>query len=143
MIKIKRFHPDAIVPERKTPGAVAWDLHLCLPGPRYIDPGETMKISCGWGFEIPVGFCGLVLPRTSWAHRGINTFHPPIDSDYRGEVHIIVNNASREMVLLNPGDRCAQLLITVALVQPLEEVEELSPTVRGTGAFGSTGGAPR
>jgi dUTP pyrophosphatase len=103
-----------------------------------IEPHQTVRLPTGLAFEIPPNWCGLILPRSSWTDL-FDTKSPPIDSDYRGEVHIILHNTSSSEQLIIHHARCAQLIIVPALTPPLYECQELSKTGRGDGAFGSTG----
>lgn len=128
----------AKVPERKTAGAAAHD--LCVRGRHRLKPHTTTRVPLGAGFEIPDGYAGLLLLRSSVAAEG-RVFMPSlglIDPDFRGEISIVLTTHDEE-VWLGDGDRIAQLLIMPAPFSRLLAVEELSPTKRGAGGFGSTG----
>lgn len=141
---VKRLHPNAIMPERKTSGAAAYDIHACIERPIYMHRDVTYKIPTGIAIEMPQGLMGLIFVRSGAALKGVSVEHPPIDSDYRGELHILArwhgNDGKTANFVVHPGDRIAQLLFIVALHPPLIDVEHgvLKPTARGDGAFGST-----
>ena len=104
-----------------------------------IGPGERAAVGTGLRLEIPPGHVGLVWPRSGLAVRhGIDTLAGVIDSDYRGEVRVVLVNHGREAFAIAPGDRIAQLLVqrveTVSFVR-----QDLDDTARGQGGFGSTG----
>lgn len=101
-----------------------------------IKPGEILKISLGYGIEIPDGFAGYIFPRSSMALKGLVCELPPIDSGYRGEIHAIISNVSNSEYLLKKDTRIGQLIITPVIIADF--VLNLG-TTRGTGAFGSTG----
>ena len=135
----KRLRPSAVVPERKTKGAAAFDMCADVQGVLCLRPGDVFKIPTGIAMEMPSGLMGLIRPRSSWAVRGFDTIRPPIDSDYRGEIHIIGVNLGREELLIRAGDRIAQLCLSVVLTPLSMEVDKLTETKRGEGGFGSTG----
>lgn len=141
-IFIKKLHPNAIIPERKTAGAAAFDVHACIDAPVFMHQGMTYKIPTGIAIEMPQGLMGLIFARSGAALKGVSIEHPPIDSDYRGELHILArwhgNDGQTANFMVKPGDRIAQLLFVVALHPPFIEVDELKPSARGAGAFGST-----
>ena len=105
-------------------------------------PGERALIPTGLAVEIPAGWEGQVRPRSGLAVRhGLALLNSPgtIDSDYRGEVKVLVINHGQEPVTLGRGQRIAQLVISPSPRVTLVEVESLEPTARGSGGFGSTG----
>ena len=138
-MKIKRLSPLAIVPQYKTPGSAGMDLVSIEL--REILPGSTKGISIGWAFEIPNGFEGQVRTRSSYALQGLVVANSPgtIDSDYRGEVKVILRNCTQDSIRVRLGDRIAQLVITALHRATPEECDTLSVTGRGCGGFGSTG----
>lgn len=142
-VKIALVHPDAKMPTRGSEDAAGFDLYARIERKRFVEPGETVKVPTGLCMEIPRGWMGLILPRSGWAVEGVDTRHPPIDADYRGEVHILLSNSGWDKVI-HPGERCAQIVFVphLAFVRKVE-LAELSETRRGTGGFGSTGGAPQ
>lgn len=144
-MKIKRIgEHDLPLPSRATAFSAGFDLRarlgvgeMCV-----LDAGERRLIHTGFAAQIPAGWCGLVCPRSGMALRGITVLNAPgvIDSDYRGEIGVIlVNHGSFPRGILH-GDRIAQLvLVPGATVAVLEEVSELDDTARSAGGFGSTG----
>lgn len=99
-------------------------------------PHTTKRIPLGLGLELPDGYMACVYPRSGLSVRGIVCELPPIDSDYRGEVHAIVSNLGDEPFEIDSGDRIGQLVVTPVVIADF--VEELGAE-RGSGAFGSTG----
>lgn len=140
-IRIKRTHPDAIIPGRKLPGDSGLDLHALLPdGGAFIRPGERRKVRTGLAIELPLGYEGQVRPRSGLADKfGTQACLGTIDNGYRGEVLVNLFNLSFEGCKIAHGDRIAQLVVaSVAYPEPVE-VAELSGTERGVAGFGSTG----
>lgn len=138
---VKRLDPDAPVPERAHPGDAGLDLRSAIDVE--VKPGERALVATGIAIAIPEGHAGLVLPRSGLASRhGLTMANAPglIDAGYRGEVICAVVNLDRDSaVMIRRGDRIAQLvLITIPDVEPAV-VDELPPTSRGDGGFGSTG----
>ncbi|URA09282.1 dUTP diphosphatase [Thermospira aquatica] len=140
-IKIQKLHPKAILPQYKTEYAAGADLSACLDTPLSITPGEIVAIPTGIAIEIPPGYEGQVRPRSSLGKLGLSIPNAPgtIDSDYRGEVKVLLVNLSREPHTIYPGDRIAQLVIAPVVRGEFYWTSDLSPTSRGTGGFGSTG----
>jgi dUTP pyrophosphatase len=120
------------------------DLRAFLDHEITIRPLAREKITTGLSFEIPPGYEGQVRPRSGLALKsGLTVLNSPgtVDSDYRGEVQVILVNFGDEDVKIRDGDRVAQLVISPVCRARLEETCELSFTERGSGAFGSTGQA--
>lgn len=141
-IRVKKLSPDAILPTYGTAGAAAADLYACLETPVIIEAGQTVFIPTGLSVEIPVGCAGLIYARSGMASkRGLAPANKVgvIDSDYRGEVKVVLLNHSGTQQTVQPGERIAQMIITPVLTPAYEEVAELTDTDRGTGGFGSTG----
>lgn len=137
----QRLDSRAILPTRAHPGDAGLDLHALESAE--LEPGERASIGTGIAVAIPVGFAGLVLPRSGLAARhGISLVNAPglIDAGYRGEIRVLLlNTDATRACQLRAGDRIAQLVISpVALPQPAE-VAELSSSARGLGGFGSSG----
>jgi len=128
------------LPKYQTKGSVGFDLmstELML-----VFPKSRTLIPTGIYIAIPEGFEGQVRPRSGLAIReGLTILNTPgtIDSDYRGEIKVIVYNTGEDTITINPGDRIAQLVISPIQKVELEEVQELDETERGEGGFGSTG----
>ena len=141
-IRVKKLNENAILPTYGSAGAAGADLYACLDEAVTILPGETAWIPTGIALEVPVGCAGLVYARSSLgAKRGLAPANKVgvIDSDYRGEIRVVLLNHSKETQTVQPGERVAQFLITPVLTPEYEEVDELSDTQRGIGGFGSTG----
>lgn len=136
-------HGDAgWFPQYMTEGAAGADLRAAIEGPATIKPLQRATIPTGLAISIPLGFEGQVRPRSGLAARnGVTMLNSPgtIDSDYRGEVKVILINLGGEDFVLNRGDRIAQLVISPAARAQFEGVEELEETERGPGGFGHTG----
>ena len=141
-IRVKKLAPNAILPTYGSAGAAAADLYACLEESVTIAPGETVFIPTGLSVEIPAGCAGLIYARSSMgAKRGLAPANKVgvIDSDYRGEIKVVLLNHSGAEQTVAPGERIAQMIITPVLTPAYEEVDELTDTDRGTGGFGSTG----
>lgn len=146
-VRFKKLHEDAQLPKRQSEGAAGFDLHAYLPeGKIGIPPNERKLVPCGFAMQLDPGYEGQVRPRSGLAIKeGISVVNSPgtIDSDYRGEVKVGLINTGSKTYILEPGTRIAQLVIAavprVAVIE-LEEQDELDPTARGAGGFGSTGG---
>lgn len=141
-IHVKKLSPGAILPTYGSAEAAGADLYACLEEPVTIQPGETAWIPTGIALEVPKGCAGLVYARSSMgAKRGLAPANKVgvVDSDYRGEIRVVLLNHSQVPQTVEPGERVAQFLITPVLTPAYEEVEELTDTDRGTGGFGSTG----
>ncbi|RLJ69887.1 deoxyuridine 5'-triphosphate nucleotidohydrolase [Hydrogenivirga caldilitoris] len=143
-IKVKRLpHAEGIeLPSYATQHSAGLDLRAALEEPVTLKPMERALIPTGFIFEIPEGYEGQVRPRSGLAvKKGITVLNSPgtIDSDYRGEVKVILINLGQEDVVIGRGERIAQLVIAPVSRVELVEVEELSATARGDGGFGSTG----
>jgi len=141
-IRVKKLSPNAMLPTYGSLEAAGADLYACLEEEITIAPGETAWIGTGLSLEVPKGCAGLVYARSSLgAKRGLAPANKVgvIDSDYRGEVRVVLFNHSAKTQTVAPGERIAQLLITPVVTPPYVEAEELSSTDRGAGGFGSTG----
>ena len=128
------------LPAYQTKGAVGFDLSSDEEKKLY--PNETKLVFTGLYIAIPEGYEGQIRPRSGWAlTQGLTVLNTPgtIDSDYRGEIKIILHNAGFNEINIAPGDRIAQLIISPIQRVELEEVEELDSTERGEDGFGSTG----
>mgnify|MGYP002518902696 CR=1 FL=1 len=141
-IRVKKLKENAILPTYGSAGAAGADLYACLDEAVTILPGETVWIPTGIALEVPAGCAGLVYARSSL---GVKHGLAPankvgvIDSDYRGEIRVVLLNHGKEPQTILSGERVAQFIITPVLTPAYEEVPELSDTSRGTGGFGSTG----
>ena len=140
-MNVRGSFADGYEPTYATSGSAGADLRACVEQPVTIAPGERSAISTGVRLEIPDGYEGQVRPRSGLAARhGITLLNAPgtIDSDYRGEVRVVVVNLSDESYLIHPGDRIAQLVIA-PVVQATFTAADLTESERGEGGFGSTG----
>ena len=118
------------------------DLAACLGSPLTVGAGQTVFVPTGLAMEIPAGYVGLIYARSGLAcKRGLAPANKVgvIDSDYRGEIIVALHNHSDREVVLETGERVAQMVITPYVFAEYEEREELGDTARGTGGFGSTG----
>lgn len=141
-VRVKKLHPNAILPTYGSKYAAGADLYACLDAPVTIAPGETYWVSTGIALEVPHGCAGLVFARSSMgAKRGLAPANKVgvVDSDYRGEVRVVLFNHSPEPQTIAPGERVAQFVITPVVTPAYVEAEELEQTDRGAGGFGSTG----
>ena len=141
-IRIKRLREGAQMPTYGTAFSAGADLYACLEQAVAIAPGETVKIPTGIALELPVGTAGLVFARSSLGtKRGLAPANKVgvIDSDYRGELMVMLHNHGKEAQQIAHGERVAQLLVVPVFTPGFVEAEELSDTLRGEGGFGSTG----
>lgn len=133
---------DLPLPSYETCGAAGADLRSAEDGSVVIEPGQRLALSTGLVLEIPEGFEGQVRPRSGLAlRRGLTVVNAPgtIDSDYRGELKVLMVNLGADPVIVKRGDRIAQLVIAPVARAAFVETDELSDTARGDGGFGSTG----
>ena len=137
-IKIKRMHPDAIMPNYAHPGDVGLDLFSledCL-----LKPGERKIFLVGFALEFPEGYAAIVKDKSSLPkNAGIHTMGGVFDAGYRGEYNVNLINLGEESYKIEKGNKIAQLVIFPVVIATLEEASELSETSRGDGRFGSTG----
>jgi dUTP pyrophosphatase len=143
-IYIKRLRKDHTVPmpQYMTEGASGMDLFASLEKEITLEPGERKLIPTGIAVAIPEGFEGQVRPRSGLAiQKGIGIVNGPgtIDSDYRGEIGVLLINFGKEAFTLRHGERIAQMVISQAFRTTLEEVDDLPATQRQGGGFGHTG----
>ena len=141
-IRVKKLSPKAILPTYGSAEAAGADLYACLDEALVIEAGETVFIPTGIALEVPKGCAGLVYARSGLAcKRGLAPANKVgvIDSDYRGELRVVLYNHSGETQSIEPGERVAQLLIVPVFTPGFQETEKLSETDRGAGGFGSTG----
>ena len=130
------------LPRYATASAAGMDLMAAITKPLVLSPGERRLVPTGFAFEIPDGFEGQVRPRSGRALReGITLVNSPgtIDSDYRGEISVIVINLGQDDVTIKRGDRIAQMVISPVAQFDCMELDRLSSTDRGDGGFGHTG----
>jgi len=130
------------LPEHASPGSAGLDLRAAIDDELNVEPGERVQIPTGLILELPSGWEGQVRPRSGLALRhGVTLLNTPgtIDSDYRGEVQVILVNLGQEDFRVTRGDRIAQLVVAPVSQVSVVEAESLGSTPRGDGGFGSTG----
>jgi dUTP pyrophosphatase len=143
-IRIRRLpHSDGLpLPSYATDGAAGADLGAAVESELVLDPGARAAVPTGLVLEIPAGYEGQVRPRSGLAIKaGLTIVNAPgtIDSDYRGELKVLMVNLGRESITIARGDRIAQLLIAPVTRAFFVETEGLSSSELGEGGFGSTG----
>ena len=134
--------PGAVLPSYESEGAAGADVRAFLGEPLCIKSGDYAAVPTGLCFEIPEGYEIQVRPRSGLAaKKGVTVLNAPgtIDSDYRGEVKVILINHGKEDFTVSNGDRIAQLIVSPVLRAEFATAQELSSTRRGAGGFGSTG----
>ena len=144
MVKVlfKRLNQKAKLPSYKTSGSSGMDLMACVDEPITIKPNESMLIPTGISIAIPKDTEVQIRPRSGLAAKSsISVLNTPgtIDSDYRGELKIILFNHGKDEFTVNDEDRVAQMVLMPILKVEIEETNELPETIRGSGGFGSTG----
>ena len=138
-VKFKMLSATTLIPERASSGAAGYDIYADQSGV-INDSGSTLLISTGWAMEMPVGYYAEIRPRSGLAVKhGIDTLAGVIDSDYRGEVKVLLINHSNKHFKIKSGDRIAQLVFRKHETPNVMIVSELGDSVRGSGGFGSTG----
>lgn len=140
-IKLIKKNPKAIIPQHQTQFSAGLDLHACLDEIVVLQSGERKLIKCGIAISIPKGYEGQVRPRSGNALKyGVTVLNSPgtIDSDYTGEIGVILINTDLSPFYVEHGDRIAQLVIAKHETVEFEEVKTLEETNRGDGGFGST-----
>ena len=141
-IRVKFLRSGAQLPTYGSAEAAGADLYACLDESLTILPGQTMPVPTGLALEVPKGCAGLIYARSSM---GVKRDLAPankvgvIDSDYRGEILVMLHNHGNKVQTVQPGERVAQLLITPVFTPGFIQAEELTDTTRGAGGFGSTG----
>lgn len=141
-IRIKKLHPNAVLPTYGSVEAAGADLYACLDEPLTVAPGQTAWIPTGFAMEVPKGCAGLVYARSGMAcKKGLAPANKVgvIDSDYRGMVTVVLHNHGSAPQTISHGERIAQLVITPVITPEYMEADDLSDTDRGQGGFGSTG----
>ena len=140
-VKIINQSPNAL-PEYATEGSAGMDLRANLAAPLVLRPMERQLVPTGLFIELPQGYEAQVRPRSGLAIKhGITCLNSPgtIDSDYRGELKVILVNLSQEEQTLHPGDRIAQMVVSPVVQIGWEAVEAIGETARNAGGFGHTG----
>jgi dUTP pyrophosphatase len=142
-LRIKRVGPVSVpLPRYQTNGSAGLDLCAALERPVVLAPGARHLVPTGLCLELPEGFEAQVRPRSGLALKaGVTVLNAPgtIDSDYRGEVGVVLINHGAEAFEIQPLQRIAQLVVAAVVRAELEVVEALSATERAAGGYGSTG----
>ncbi len=141
-IRYQLLTATAVPPQKMTELSAGWDLSADLTEPLLLEPGARLAVPTGLAVEIPAGFEAQIRPRSGLAlNLGLGILNSPgtIDSDYRGEVRVIMYNVSSEAVLIQPGMRIAQMVVIPVTTCHFEEAESLTGSDRSEGGFGHTG----
>ncbi len=141
-VPLRRLSPGLPLPGYVTAGAAGMDLPAAVSEPVTIAPGEYARVPCGIAIALPVGFEAQVRPRSGLAAKhGVTVLNTPgtIDSDYRGEVQVVLINHGAQPFVVERGMRIAQLVVAPVTTVGWDEVEELPLTQRDAGGFGHTG----
>ena len=141
-VLIKKLHPSVQLPSYKTSGASGMDLMAFIEKSIILEPGKSSLVPTGISVAFPKEYEIQIRPRSGLAAKNnISVLNTPgtIDSDYRGEIKIILFNHGNEKFLVNNGDRIAQMVLMPVLKFEFEETKDLPDTIRGSGGFGSTG----
>ncbi len=137
-LKIKRLHPDAILPRYAHEGDAGLDLYTLEK--IEIKPGERKSIPVGFAMELDFGYVALIWDKSGLSHTyGLKTLGGVVDAGYRGEVKVGVINLSDTPIIFEKGHKLAQMLIQKIESPEITEVQELNDSARGAGSFGSTG----
>ena len=141
-VLVKRLNSKVNLPEYKTSGSSGMDLMAFIDSPIKIAPNTLELVPTGFSIAIPEDLEIQIRPRSGLAAKssiGILNTPGTIDSDYRGELKIILFNHGNKDFIINNNDRVAQMVLTPVIKMELEEVDRLPKTIRGSGGFGSTG----
>ncbi|MFQ5797981.1 MAG: dUTP diphosphatase [Bacteroidota bacterium] len=140
--RVDRRLDDIPFPQYITEGSAGMDLCAAVDGDQVVKPGEVLVVPTGFGVELPYGYEAQVRPRSGLsAKHGVGILNTPgtIDSDYRGEIKVILTNFGKQDFVVHRGDRIAQLVINRYVRIQWEEVDRLTGSTRGSGGFGHTG----
>lgn len=141
-IRVKKLKENAILPTYGTQQAAGADLYACIDQAVTIQPGTSAFIPTGIALEVPAGCAGLIYARSGMAcKQGLAPANKVgvVDSDYRGEITVVLHNHSQVAQTIENGQRVAQFLITPVYTPSYVEAEDLTDTCRSSGGFGSTG----
>jgi len=148
VIAVKRVRPDCAdipLPDYMTDGSVGMDLYAAVSEPVTLRPFARALVPTGIALQLPAGFEAQVRPRSGLAWReGVTLLNAPgtIDTDYRGEVQVVLINLGETDHTVHRGDRIAQMVVAPVTRANLREVESLEESIRGAGGFGHTGSGP-
>lgn len=140
--RIDSSSDDIPIPQYSTDGASGMDVCAAVKNTMIVKRGETVLVPTGFRIEVPANYEAQLRPRSGLAiQHGITLLNSPgtIDSDYRGEVKIVLSNFGKKDFVIKRGDRIAQMVIAPVVHAILEEVPEIENTARGSGGFGHTG----
>jgi len=140
ILKIKKLAKEAFIPSYQTEESAGFDLHSL--DEVILKPFERKLISTGLAFEIEYGYEVQIRPRSGLAYKyGITVLNSPgtIDSDYRGEIKVLLINLGDKEFEIKKGDRIAQAVVAPVIQANIKEAKELNKTKRASGGFGSTG----
>ena len=142
-LRVKRLRPTARLPKRATPHSSGLDVYADLgaeDASLEVGPTPTL-VPTGIALEVPPGYEVQVRPRSGLARQGVDVAFGTVDADYRGElqVNLALRGSAEGRFVIRQGDRIAQIVVAPVLLADVEEVEELTPSERGTGGFGSSG----
>ena len=141
-VLIKKLNPTVELPAYKTDGASGMDLMALVKEPINLKPNSSCLVPTGLAVAFSSDFEIQIRPRSGLAAKNsISVLNTPgtIDSDYRGEIKVILFNHGKSDFLINNKDRIAQMILTPVIKMDLEETDDLPETIRGEGGFGSTG----
>ena len=141
-IQIKKLSNEVLTPKYETAGSSGMDIAAHIEKDIVLNPGEKTLIPTGFSLSVPRGYEVQIRPRSGLAvKKGITVLNTPgtIDSDYRGEIKVILINLSKNEFSIKNGERIAQMVVCPVKQVIVEEVKELSETDRGMDGFGSTG----
>ena len=138
-VKVKLLNEDAKVPTKATPGSACYDIYTTIS--RGLWGMEVYAFPTGLAFELPGGYEMEIRPRSGLALEGLVIANSPgtLDSDYRGELKILLQNLSGKYLMIEKGERIAQVKINKVVPIEFKVVEDLTETKRGEGGFGSSG----
>ncbi len=141
-VLIKKLFPEVKLPSYKTSGASGMDLMAFIKSTIIIKPKSSCLIPTGLSLAFSENYEVQIRPRSGLAAKNnISVLNTPgtIDSDYRGEIKVIIYNHGNKDFVINNNDRIAQMILTPVIKMELQEIDELPETIRGEGGFGSTG----
>ena len=140
-IQIKKLSNEVLIPKYETPGSSGMDIAAHIDKDITINPNDRALVPTGFSISIPQGYEVQIRPRSGLAaKKGLTFLNTPgtVDSDYRGEIKVILINLGKDPFVIKNGERIAQMIVCPVEQVFMEEVEELSDTNRGTDGFGST-----
>jgi dUTP pyrophosphatase len=141
-VKIQNLNPELPLPKYQTKGSSGMDLHAAIKFPLNLKSMQRELVPTGIKVSIPLGYEAQVRPRSGLAaKKGLTVLNTPgtVDSDYTGEIMVILINLSESVVTVDPGERIAQIVFAAVEKANLTQVDNIDATERGDGGFGSTG----